>query len=174
MKNKERNTMSTVNSQGAQANLSGNLLEETVQNVFLRKGFTVVRYVDWQEHPDRYGKELLLTNAKYETIYGHKGKTEFLFLSERFTMNVKIECKWQQVSGSVDEKLPYLYLNCIESMPENHIIIIIDGQGWKEGAISWLRNAVSQKKYTNERNRDKLIEVMDLKDFITWANRTFK
>jgi hypothetical protein len=31
-----------------------------------------------------------------------------------------IECKWQQVSGSVDEKLPYLYLNCIEAMPEKN------------------------------------------------------
>jgi len=159
--------------QGAQANMSGNLLEETVQNVFIKKGFRVARYIDWQNRPDRFGRELLLTNAKYETIYGHKGTTEFLLVSERFHMNVRIECKWQQVSGSVDEKLPYLYLNCIEAMPEDHIIIIIDGQGWKEGAINWLKDAVNRKKYTCEARKEKMIEVMDLRDFITWANRTF-
>ncbi len=160
--------------QGTQANLSGNLLEETVQNVFKKKGFIVARYIEWQSRPERFGRELLLTNAKYETIYGHKGTTEFLLLSERFSMNIRIECKWQQVSGSVDEKLPYLYLNCIEAMPEDHIIIIIDGQGWKEGAINWLKEAVSMKKYTSTAHRDKIIDVMDLRDFITWANTTFK
>jgi len=51
--------------------------------------------------------------------------TEFLLKSKEYNFNVRIECKWQQVSGSVDGKLPYLYLNSIEAMPESNIIIII-------------------------------------------------
>ncbi|MDQ7822456.1 MAG: 4-diphosphocytidyl-2C-methyl-D-erythritol kinase [Candidatus Eremiobacteraeota bacterium] len=161
-------------SQGGQANVSGNLLEHTVKNVFSSKGFLIVRSQDWHKSPDLFTKELLVTNVRYTSVYGHQGTTEFLLISDKHQKKIRIECKWQQVSGSVDEKLPYLYLNCIEAMPEDHIIIIIDGGGWKQGAVEWLRNAVREKKYTSESNRHKAIEVMSLTEFITWANREFK
>lgn len=107
------------------------------------------------------------------TVYGHSGNTEFLLKSKKYNLEIRIECKWQQSSGSVDEKLPYLYLNCIEAMPEKDIIILIDGDGFKEGAIRWLRNAVKKKLYTSSLNVEKNILVMDLKGFLTWANNTF-
>lgn len=160
--------------QGTQANVSGNMLEDTVKNIFSKKGFVIAKYSDWEKNPHQFGTELLLINAKFETIYKHKGTTEFLLLSEKFGLRIRIECKWQQVSGSVDEKLPYLYLNCIEAMPEDWIIIIIDGTGWKLGAIEWLKTAIKEKRYTNETNRHKTIKVMSLADFLTWSNQTFK
>jgi hypothetical protein len=86
---------------------------------------------------------------------------------------MRIECKWQQVSGSVDEKLPYLYLNSIEAMPELSVMILIDGAGWKAGAIQWLKDAVKQKRYTNEQNITKEILIFNLTEFFTWANETF-
>jgi hypothetical protein len=88
-------------------------------------------------------------------------------------LEIRIECKWQQAAGSVDEKLPYLYLNTIEAMPENSIMILIDGAGWKTGAIQWLKDAVKQKKYTTEETKNKNIMVFSLTEFFTWANRTF-
>jgi SepF-like predicted cell division protein (DUF552 family) len=72
-------------------------------------------------------------------------------------LKTRIECKWQQTAGSVDEKLPYLYLNTIEAMPEDQIMIIIDGAGWKKGAVDWLRRAVNEKKYTTQINNHKKI-----------------
>jgi hypothetical protein len=159
---------------GTLANDSGNVLEQTVKTIFAAKGFSLQRYRDWSKNPAKYGSELLLVNVPFETIYQHKGTTEFRLVSGRYSMDIRIECKWQQVSGSVDEKLPYLYLNCIEAMPEEDIIIIIDGDGWKRGAVEWLRNAVKEGKYTDESNRGKAIQVMDLKEFITWANSTFR
>ncbi len=160
--------------QGTLANDSGNVLEQTVKGIFSAKGFVKARYSDWKKRPEKYGGEVLLFNVPFETIYEHKGTTEFKLMSERYGMDIRIECKWQQVAGSVDEKLPYLYLNCIEAMPENHVIIVIDGDGWKEGAIPWLKDAVTQKKYTTEDNKSKKIQVFDLKEFITWANSTFR
>ncbi len=112
------------------------MLESTVRSVLQRHGFETVAHSDYRKKPERYGKELLLTNMPYDTIYNHKGKTEFLLLSEKYQLTTRIECKWQQSNGSVDEKLPYLYLNCIETMPEKDIIIVIDGDGWKKGAIA--------------------------------------
>lgn len=116
---------------------------------------------------------LLLENVPFVTVYEHKGNTEFLLISKKYNLRIRIECKWQQSAGSVDEKLPYLYLNTIEAMPEKSIMILIDGGGWKTGAIKWLKDAVKQNKYTIKANKDKQILVFNLADFFTWANKTF-
>ena len=55
----------------------------------------------------------------------------FLVIIKKNNFRIRIECKWQQSSGSVDEKLPYLFLNAKDCMPEKDIMIIIDGKGWK-------------------------------------------
>jgi hypothetical protein len=50
---------------------------------------------------------------------------------------------------------------------------VIDGDGWRPGAIPWLKEAVAQRKYTGDANRSKKIEVVDMKGFVTWANSLF-
>ena len=94
--------------------------------------------------------------------------------SKKFDCEIRIECKWQQSNGSVDEKFPYLYLNCIEAMPEKEIVIIVDGDGAKAGAITWLQETVKSKKYTSDSNNDKTIHVFSLAEFIKWANIRFR
>lgn len=163
-----------IKPQGFLANASGNILEQTIKTVFQNKGFQITTYREWKKHPEKYGADLLLTNVPYTTIYNHPGHTEFLAKSEKYKFEIRIECKWQQSAGSVDEKLPYLYLNCIESMPEGYIVIVIDGEGFKKGSKIWLREAVRQKKYTTTANRDKTIEVFSLAEFITWANKLLR
>jgi len=158
---------------GTKSNISGNQLEVTVKTVLIGKGFRLVKFREWEKNPDKFSKELLLKNVPFTTVYDHQGNTEFLLISKKYDLRIRIECKWQQVSGSVDEKLPYLYLNTIEAMPENSIMILIDGTGWKAGAIKWLKDAVKQKKYTNEVNQNKEIQVFNLTEFFTWANKTF-
>ncbi len=158
---------------GRSANITGNQLEVAVQTVLLNKGFEIEMYREWEKKPEKYGKELLLKNVPFKTIYNHKGNTEFLLISERYNLRIRIECKWQQSAGSVDEKLPYLYLNTIEAMPEKNIMILIDGDGFKAGAKTWLRNAVKEKLYTTEENKDTNIMVFSLAEFFTWANNTF-
>lgn len=158
---------------GSKGNKTGNVLESTVVSVLQKHGFTVVPYKAYRYSSEEYRKEVLLTNVPYQTIYDHKGKTEFLLISERLGLKIRIECKWQQSSGSVDEKLPYLYLNALRAMPEDKIMIIIDGKGWKEGAIQWLKNAVNTKKYADYTGTNKEIMVFTLMEFLTWANNTF-
>lgn len=158
---------------GTKSNISGNQLEVAVKTVLCGKGFELVKYKNWHNNKEKYGTELLVENVPFTTVYGHKGKTEFLLISGRYNINMRIECKWQQVSGSVDEKLPYLYLNIIEAMPEKSVMILIDGGGWKEGAIRWLKDAVKQEKYTKNENESKVILVFNLSEFFAWANKTF-
>lgn len=160
-------------SQGGHANSTGGTLEKTVVGALTSKGFQVIPFRKWHNSPEKYGEELLLTNAPYRTIYNHPGHSEFLLVSKKYNMRVRIECKWQQSAGSVDEKFPYLYLNAVEVMPEAEIIIIVDGGGCKKGAIDWLRSAAADKKYM-ETNNPKTIRVMSLAEFLIWVNTTFR
>ena len=158
--------------QGALANKSGKVLESLVEGMVSQYGFRTVQFRDLHKFPGE--KELLIQNAPYTTLYGSKGKTEFLLKSERFNLNVRIECKWQQSAGSVDEKLPHLYLSTVQAMPEKHVIILIDGDGFRDGAIKWLRNAVDSRLYIPENQADKKIEMMTSVQFITWVNKVFR
>lgn len=162
------------NKKGSLASGQGKVLEETVISTFARKGFDVVMWSEWSRHRDNYGSELLLKNVPFKNIYGHDGYTEFLLKSEKYKLEIRIECKWQQSGGSVDEKFPYLYLNCIEAMPETRIVIIVDGGGAREGAVQWLKNAAENNLYRNEQNMDKQLDVFTLSGFIQWANLTFR
>ncbi len=159
--------------QGNLANDTGNNLERTVKDIFSRKGFEIIKYRQWIKNPKLYGNELLLENVPFETIYKHKGNTEFLAKSKKYNLEIRIECKWQEVAGSVDEKFPYLYLNCIEAMPESTIIIIVDGGGYKTGALQWLKEVSEDNTYVkNSEHKD--IKVFSLAEFMVWANRTFR
>ena len=160
-------------SQGGLANSSGNTLERMVIATLESKGFEVVKYRIWYKNPGKFGNELLLRNVPFETIYDHKGNTEFLIKSKKHDLEIRVECKWQQSSGSVDEKFPYLYLNCIENMPEKDIFIIVDGGGAKPGAINWLRNAAENKLYQDEQQQTN-VGVMNLAEFLIWANTTLR
>ena len=164
----------TISGQGGLANSSGRTLESTIVATVASKGFVHVPYRLWVQKPTTYGSELLLRDAPYTTIYGHSGKSEFLLRSQRYDLEVRIECKWQQSAGSVDEKFPYLYLNCVECMPEKQIILLVDGGGAKPGSVAWLREACRSGRYTTPTTAAKTISVMNLSEFLVWANRTFR
>lgn len=166
--------MSGSKEKGSLASNQGKVLESTVESTFSSKGFEIVNYRKWNKKKDSYSSELLLKNCPFVNIYSHDGNTEFLLLSEKYDCRIRIECKWQQSSGSVDEKFPYLYLNCIEAMPEKEIVLIVDGGGAKHGAVEWLKSAIGNKKYTSAENQDKTIHVFTLSEFIQWANIRFR
>jgi hypothetical protein len=138
--------------QGGQAITNGRSLEAVVTQTLEGKGLTVVPYRDYCKQPAIYGRELLLKNVPYESIYGHAAKGEFVLHSDRYSLNIRIECKWQQRGGSVDEKFPYVYLNCIERIPEPEVFIIVDGGGAKEGSLQWLRDTAAAKRYMQAGN----------------------
>jgi len=71
-----------------------------------------------------------------------------------------IECKWQQKTGTTQQKLPYLVENIKNSYPLP-TIIIIDGPGFTLGAIKWLQAAV---------DNDRLLAVYSLNEAMAWLN----
>jgi hypothetical protein len=153
---------------------SGNTLESTVRGTLESKGFVTVSFRNWDRNKDKYGKELLLKHIPYTNIYGSRGSTEWLIKSEKWIKEIRMECKWQGGSGSVDEKFPYYYLNAIECIPENEMIIVYGGGGFRAGALPWLKEAVRLHKYTKPNTVQKTIHVFNVEEFIQWANDTFR
>ena len=163
-----------MSTQGGQANKTGNILEQLVVGTLTAHGFTTVKHSEYIKHPEKYGHELLLRNVPYTTLYDGRGFTEFLLVSHKFNLKIRIECKWQQTAGSVDEKLPHVYLSAVGAIPENEVIILIDGKGFREGAITWLKNVAEQRKYMPCDKQNKNISIMNSTEFLTWCNETFK
>jgi hypothetical protein len=159
--------------QGGIANKQGKVLEATVISIFEQHGFLKAPYAAWKKDKKKYGDEVLICGAPYTSIYGHNGKTEFLALSQRLSRSIRIECKWQQSAGSVDEKFPYLYLNCVQAMPENEIVIIVDGGGAKESAINWLRQAARDRLFLQDLP-EKRIHVFTVSEFMIWGNTALR
>jgi len=154
--------MTSRRNQGSQATRTGRVLEEHVKSIFSSYGFTVIPYADYLNLPKPIEGNYLVLNAPYTSIYNHQGKTEFLAVSSERDLTIRIECKWQQVSGSVDEKFPYLFENCL-IMPEDTIFILLDGEGYKPEARQWLANEAKNCK-------KKDIRVFNMTGFTTWAN----
>lgn len=148
-------------SQGGRAVKTGNALERIVLHALNDNEYTFV--VPKSFEAACYLSRPLYTRqvAVTKSIYGTPLKHDFmLYHPEKWPDKLVIECKWQQVKGSVDEKYPYNVLN----VKECYIcpaIILLDGAGFKAGAGEWLRTQVDGVK---------LLHVFSMMEFQTWVN----
>jgi hypothetical protein len=103
-----------------------------------------------------------------EGVVGHAldlGKKAIVFAdfwlpyAPGFAGGLCIESKWQQSSGSVDEKLPYLWHNIEERYP-CPVVVVLHGGGYRPGAEAWLRGKVGGN----------LLAVYGLEEFLKWIN----
>ena len=153
---------------GNRANRSGRVLENVVESIYKTHGYDIMAFSEYTKDASQYmGRQLLLKHVPYTSIYGHAAVSEFVAV-EPSGARIRIECKWQQSSGSVDEKFPYVYLNALEAMPEVRIIILIDGGGAKPNAVQWLKRVAKKGLYRTEAG--KTISVMNMSEFVVWAN----
>jgi hypothetical protein len=155
--------------QGGKAVTSGNVLENSVEGALLGHRYVQVgddlprkqrlEYLLNANHiPKRYARQVYVGTG----IYGSDIYVDFFIIGAgSISGGLIIECKWQQTSGSVDEKLPYLNLNIQDCYP-TPALVLIDGGGMKTQAISWLASQVNCNP--------KLLAVYDLRQFLIWSN----
>ena len=136
--------------QGTKANQTGQRLEDKVERLIIQNLSVVSRR--FSQTKDR--TNVLLKHVPYTNIYGStRCRSEFLLCYK--SRRIRIECKFQESAGSVDEKLPYLFMNFTQSIPEEEAIIVIEGNGFKVGAKEWLRKKCAGTK----------VSVMSLDEF---------
>ncbi|HZX97395.1 MAG TPA: PD-(D/E)XK nuclease superfamily protein [Myxococcales bacterium] len=71
-----------------------------------------------------------------KTIYGKDREVDVLFRDARNGNRLAVEAKYQRVSGTADEKLPYAVLN-LTTLPLPGVIVY-GGGGFHQGALHWL------------------------------------
>jgi hypothetical protein len=95
-------------------------------------------------------RRIIWTHVPYPTIYNEikapkEWRTSTEFVIENRGSLCRVECKWQSVSGSVDEKFPFMLLNGVLTMPEPTIIFGIGGTYFEtprgKEVLQWLSNA---------------------------------
>ena len=134
----------TINS-GQRANRTGNKLEKFIENVLKESGYTEFIGNKRQAFENRKsigGKQYIKQLVVGPTIYDSERKVDFMiFNKEKFPDGLIIESKWQQSSGSVDEKYPFLFFNIMKT--EVPTIVLLDGGGYKPTAMKWLKGQVN-------------------------------
>jgi phosphoribosylaminoimidazole carboxylase (NCAIR synthetase) len=153
--------------QGTLANYSGKGLENRVEDFLTSYGVVPVMYSAWAKDNIKLSQQtkgILLKNVPYTTIYGGDGRGEFL-LSVDNKEDVRIECRQQNVAGSVDEKLPYFFETAV-AFEERTVILVVEGDGYKTGAKSWLKSRCEGVLY-------KKILMLNFEEFKVWALKFF-
>jgi hypothetical protein len=137
---------------------SGQALERALVEVLARHGFFVRRSgVGAPWGPDR----LAWRDVAYTTLYGGRGHVDFVLRASAFDRPVWVEAMQQRTRGSLDERLPYLLLSAAIAFPDVRVVLVLDGDGWRDGALSWARARAAAI-------RAKPVEVMTLAGFRAW------
>lgn len=157
-----------VDVQGQTANKNGRWLENQTEQTLAKYGIKSIMYSDLNTEK---GKDFV-ANAKrgflakhvpYTNVFGSKAYGEFVLYL--FGVGaIRIECRSQHVSGSVQDKLPKLLEDC-KCMQEQQVIIVLEGDGFSHNARAWLKNASSAIQYKD-------IQVQTLAEFKVWARQT--
>lgn len=160
-------------SQGKNAVEAGNVFENFVESLAVRGGFTPISERENKNNTDMFARRLLLKNVTFPTLWGTRGRFEFVLIDDALKLRIPIECKWQDVNGSTDQKIFATFLN-LQSLSEQEVILLIDGPGFSKGAAARMVNEVREmaEKHNRIRMRPK-IHIMNMNEFQSWFLRTF-
>ena len=162
-----------MSSQGASAVGNGLLFEDIIEFTYQRVlGLKTVKYKDWIENPSQYGKELIIRRYPYQSDWSSTSKyTELVVISDKYNIpETRIECKFQYYPGTVDEKLLFTYVEMCD-VPENNIIIMIQGNGPRKTIINKLKKWCDNK-VLNTKNKN--IRIIDFNDHINEITKIAK
>lgn len=123
--------------QGREANHSGQFLENVMRTALSPRGFVFRAHGKDADNLDMFNARVVVTNTPYRNLYGKTSRSEYVITDK--SRKVRVECRWQEVSGSVDEKFPYLLENAIHHMPELEVLILYGGGGAKKEAIQYAK-----------------------------------
>jgi len=143
-KNKNSSSETTT---GGKANKTGNQLENFVEQNLQDYGYTEFwnyKAIAFENRKSIGGRQYLKGVPIGTTIYETVRKCDFLVINnQKFPDNLIIECKWQQSSGSVDEKYPLLVFNILKTgIPT---VVLLGGGGYSARARQWLIDQVHEK-----------------------------
>ena len=150
-----------IESGGRTANTTGDNFEGFIAQTLQRKKYAYIE-------PAKFAPAMYLDQPIYshkvkigENIYGVQSEFDFaIYHPQKHPQGLIIEVKWQQARGTTDEKLPFLVMNIQYKYPFK-TILILDGAGWRPGAVRWVRSQIGNN----------LLNVYSMVEFQTWMNK---
>ena len=130
---------------GTIANKSGEQLERFVSEKLDERGYQFVPRD--QFYPARILEQTIYTK-QFEigkSIYGKDRFVDLILYHPALWKDcLCIQCKWQTSNGSVEEKYPFEVL-CV-AQNDIDTIILLDGDGYSQGAKQWLLNQAGKNR----------------------------
>ncbi len=131
---------------GKTANLTGRRLETSVAEILEIAGYKKI------DRPQLFWAIREMEQPIYaqqvevgRDIYGKTRRVDIMcYHPRRWPQCLAIQCKWQAVGGSVDEKFPFEVLSIQQN--EYPTIIVLDGGGYSKGAETWLKGQAGKNQ----------------------------
>jgi hypothetical protein len=162
------NSLLKTTNQGATANATGKDLENFVENSLVQYGYKKIeenkKDVFAQRAQKQWNKVFTREAPVGVDIWNRFRRCDFFVLnSTSFVEGIVIECKWQQVAGTTEQKINHL----VDTIKHSGLpsIIVIDGEGWSKGVIPWL----TQQQQTHPN----ILGVWSKKEFLSQLNLGF-
>lgn len=130
-------------SQGVESNNSGKFLEAAIEREFRERGVQIRQWAEGGGNGDLFAPQVLWKNRPYKNLAGGNSRGEFVYHDFQFH-EIRIECRWQQVPGSCDEKLPCFIWNARDAMPEPEVWLVLDGGGTRTRWLTWAQQQAKQ------------------------------
>jgi hypothetical protein len=130
--------------------------------------------LSWYADKDKRNKRCGVSKTEYVVVAKDANTTKEIPLDKGEELRVRIECKWQAVSGTVENKMFHCVVD-LNYAPEKNIIILMGGAGFKpemyrlvddlcKGPVTWSNAPKADPKNINK---------MDTTIFANWANMAF-
>lgn len=114
----------------------------------------------------KYSTQVIVGNQ----LFGGPYKADFLIYDTE-KGNIIVSAKWQQVSGTAEQKLIYEIASLISIVRKNQSFrkayVVIGGSGFSPGARAYLL----KQRHTEVLSDGSLVEVITLEDFLARANK---
>ena len=125
------------------ARANGQKMPEALCAFFQRCGYVEVSASDYKNKRNLpvFG---FVHGVKFQDYTGRTRKSGIVLCNREINKTIRVWCRYQEVSGSVDEKLPDL-LHCVGCFPEDEVVFIVDGKGAQNRIVDWLKEEVSRR-----------------------------
>jgi len=136
--------MKVPNPQGQKACYSGAMLEKNVESMLVSSGFEFLNTADaiHELRKEQATKKWYARQFKGMIgVYRVPVVVDFILAAPgEFSKGLIIEVKYQKVTGSIDEKYPYVFLNFKEWLSKGiKAALFMEGGGYRDCVLDWCR-----------------------------------
>lgn len=116
----------------------GKCIKGNVQNLIEAHGFTFVSQAQQHDATRIPAANEIIERPTFTSIYGPGDTADYLLKIDNLGREVLVEVKSQQSAGTTDQSVASDYLNALAVWPERDFFLILEGEGFSDGALGFV------------------------------------